>query len=126
MTITLGAVTLNEHVSWVGRYDEGVAGSEDVTLLGRTIVNRLAGDVQDIILEAREEDNVRKGYFIKADLDTLIGYRDAGTEISLNYHGESYSVVIKADGINVRKALWQSIFDSTEKWIGTITCKKTG
>jgi hypothetical protein len=126
MTITLGAVTLNQHISWVGRYDQGAAGSENVTLLGRTVVNRLAGDTQDIILEAREEDNVRKGYFIKADLDTIAGYRDAGTEVVLSYHGDSYNVVVKADGINVRKALWQSEFDATEKWIGTITLKKTG
>ena len=126
MTITLGAVTLNQHISWVNKYDEGLAGSENVTLLGRTVVNRLAGNVEDIVLEAREEDNVRKGYFVKADLDTIKGYRDAGTEITLDYHGDTYPVVVKHDGINVRKALWQSTFDATEKWMGTITLKRTG
>jgi hypothetical protein len=126
MAITLGAVTLNQHISWVNKYDEGLAGSDNVTLLGRTVVNRLAGNVEDIVLEAREEDNVRKGYFLKADLDTISGYRDAGTELTLNYHGDSYTVVVKHDGINVRKALWQSEFDATEKWMGTITLKRTG
>jgi hypothetical protein len=126
MTITVGAVTLNQHVSWVGRYDQGVAGSENVTLLGRTVVNRLPGDTQDVVFEAREEDNVRKGYFLKSHLDALAAYRDAGTELGIDYHGESLTAVIKADGIRVRKALWQSQFDSEEKWIGTITFKRTG
>lgn len=126
MAITVQAVTLNQHVSWIDRYLQGVAGSEKVTLLGRTVVNRLAGDVRDVVFEAREEDNVRKGYFLKAELDVLEGYRDAGTVLSINYHGTTFSAVIKSDGIRVKKALWQSEFDTIEKWIGTITFKRTG
>lgn len=126
MAITLGSVTLNQYISWRGRWNAPqVPGSENSTLGGRTVVNRLAGNTTDIVLEAIEEDNIRKGYFIKADLESLIAYRDAGTTITLSYHDEDdIEVVIKSDGINVEKVLWQSEYDETEKYIGTITLKR--
>lgn len=125
MTITLGAVSLNQHISWRGYYnDPEVAGSEDATMGGRLVVNRLLASNRDIVLEAIEEENVRKGYFLKADLDAIKAYRDAGTKITLDYHGDQVDVVIKTDGINVEKALWKSEFDATEKWIGSITCRR--
>lgn len=126
MSITLGSVTLNEHVSWLGRYQESTkVGSEDITLGGTVVINRLSsGEIRDIVLQAIEEDNIRKGYFLKSQLDQLEIYRDDGTVVELNYHGEVFSVVIPLDGIQVTKALYQSVFDDTEKWIGTITLRR--
>lgn len=125
MAITLGAVTLNQHISWRGYHNTpGVPGSEASTLGGRTVVNRLVGNTTDIVLECIEEDNVRKGYFLKPTLDSLRVYRDAGTTIVLSYHGESVDVIIKNTGINVEKVLWQSENDNTEKYIGSITLKR--
>lgn len=122
---TRGTTTLNQHVSWRGYYNQpGVPGSEASTLMGRTVVNRLAGNTTDIVLEAIEEDNIRKGYFLKAELDDLAAYRDSGETITLNYHGTSITAVVRTDGINVEKVLWQSEFDATEKWIGSITFKR--
>lgn len=128
MTIALGAVTFNTGVSWRGKYSTPtVAGSDQSTLGGRTVVNRLsANDTSLIVLEAIEEDNVRKGYFTRPQLVILAGYRDAGTNITLNFHGEeSLSVVIPTDGINVEKVLWESENDDTEKYVGSITVKRT-
>ena len=126
ITGTLGTTTLNQYVSWRGKYTQpGVPGSEDSTLMGRTVVNRLAGNTTDIVLEAIEEDNVRKGYFQKAELDDLADYRDSGETVTLNYHDEdSVSVVVKSDGMAVEKVLWQSEFDAVEKWLGSITFKR--
>ena len=127
MAITLGAVSLNDHISWRGYHNSpGVPGSEVSTLGGNTVVNRLMGNTTDIILEAIEEDNIRKGYFLKEQLDALRVYRDSGTVITLDYHGEEVDVIIRSNGILVEKALWQSTFDTTEKWIGSITCKRNG
>ena len=126
MTITLGAITLNSHISWRGFFNTpDVPGSEDSTLGGRTVVNRLQGNTSDIVLEAIEEDNVRKGYYLKTHLESIIAYRDAGTNVTLNYHGTVVSAVIKSDGVAVEKALWKSEFDEVEKYIGTITLKRT-
>ena len=125
MTITLGAVTLNEHISWRGYHNSpGVPGSEASTLGGRTVINRLIGNTTDIVLECIEEDNIRKGYFLSLELTSLRSYRDAGTTIVLDYHGEQVNVVIKSSGINVEKVLWQSVNDDTEKYLGTITLKR--
>lgn len=125
MSITLGAVSLNDHISWRGYHNSpGVPGSQASTLGGRTVVNRFVGNTTDIVLECIEEDNVRKGYFLAGTLALLRGYRDAGTTIAFNYHGESVDVIIKHDGINVEKVLWQSVNDETEKFIGSITLKR--
>jgi len=122
MTITLGGVTLNSHISWRGYFNSpGVPGSEASTFGGRTVVNRLAGNTTDIVLESIEEDNVRKGFFLAPTLASLVAFRDAGTTLLLNYHGESVYGVIKSNG---EKALWQSVNDNTEKYIGSITLKR--
>lgn len=125
MTITLGAVTLNDHISWRGYHNSpGVPGSEASTLGGRTVINRLIGNTTDIVLECIEEDNIRKGYFLSPELTSLRAYRDAGTTIVLDYHGEQVNVIIRSSGINVEKVLWQSVNDDTEKYLGTITLKR--
>lgn len=129
MTITItgssGTTSLNSHLSWRGFFNQpGIPGSEDSTLMGRTVVNRLAGNTTDIVLEAIEEDNVRKGYFVKSQLEILASYRDSGETIELDYHNTDVNVVVKTDGINVEKVLWKSEFDETEKYIGSITFKR--
>ena len=122
MAITAGAVTLNSHISWRGFFNSAkVAGSEDTTLRGRPVINRLPNANDDIVWEAIEEDDVRKGYFIKSELEALEVYRDAGTIIILNYHGTITQAVIRMGGINVEKVLWKSEFDEEEKYIGSIT-----
>lgn len=125
MAITLGAVTLNDHISWRGYHNSpGVPGSEASTLGGRTVINRLIGNTTDIVLECIEEDDIRKGYFLSPELTSLRAYRDAGTTIVLDYHGEQVNVIIRSSGINVEKVLWQSVNDDTEKYLGTITLKR--
>ena len=127
MAITVGSETLNEHISWRGYHNSpSVPGSEASTLGGGTVVNRLAGNTTEIVLESIEEDNIRKGYFLNPTLIALRAYRDAGTTIVLDYHGETANVVIKSNGIVVEKALWKSQNDDTEKYIGTITFKRMG
>jgi len=123
MTITLGTISLNDHVSWRGRWNEPVVpGSEMVTLGGKVIVQRdIASNSSEIVLEAIEENNVRKGYFTQSQLEGIRAYRDAGTVVSLSYHGESVNVIVKNDGIQVEKVLWQSTFDALEKYLGSIT-----
>ena len=123
MTIMLGSVSLNDHVSWRGRWNEPtVPGSELVTLGGRVYVQRdIASNASEIVLEAIEENNVRKGYFTQSQLEGIRAYRDAGTVVTLSYHGESISVVVKNDGIQVEKVLWKSTFDTSEKYLGSIT-----
>ncbi len=126
MAITIGTATLNSHISWRGHFNEpGVPGSEVSTLGGNTIINRLIGNTTDIVLESIEEDNIRKGYFESPELEILSGYRDSGTSVVLNYHGTVVNVIVKTDGINVEKVLWKSINDNEEKYIGTITLKRT-
>ena len=127
MTITLGTVTLNQHISWRGRFNDAKSsGQERSTIGGRTIVDRLLIGTPDfIVLEAIEEDDIRKGYFLKADLDALCVYRDNGTIISLSYHNDVYLVVIPIDGIRVEKTIWQSEFTADEKYIGSITLKRS-
>ncbi len=125
MTITVGSVTLNDHVSWRGRWNQGVPGSERVTLGNVVVVNRLSGQANpDVVLEAREEDNVRKGYYTQAQIEALIVYRDAGTVLSINYHGIIFTAIIKIDGIQVQKTLWQSTFTADERYVGSITFKR--
>ena len=123
MTITLGSVTLNDHISWRGRWNEPITpGSEMVTLGGLVIVQRdIANDSSEIVLEAIEEDNVRKGYFTQPQLEGIRAYRDAGVAIVLSYHGESINVIVKNEGIRVEKVLWKSAFDNLEKYLGSIT-----
>lgn len=123
MSITLGTVSLNAHVSWRGRWNEPVVpGSELVTLGGKVIVQRdIASNSSEIVLEAIEEDNVRKGYFTQTQLEGIRAYRDAGTVIALSYHGETINVIVKNDGIQVEKVLWKSTFDNLERYIGSIT-----
>ncbi len=125
MTITLGSIPINKHVSLRGYHNSpGVPGSEASTLGGRTVVNRLIGNTTDIILECVEQENVRKGYFLNQTLIAIRSYRDAGTTIQLDYHGEVFNVVVKTNGVSVEKALWKSENDDTEKYIGTITLKR--
>lgn len=125
MTITIGTTTLNDHVSWRNRYAHGVPGSERVTLGNLVVINRLTGQsTPDIVLEAREEDNVRKGYFLKDELVALAAYRDSGEVVAVNYHGETFTAVVKIDGISVEKVLWQSQDTTGEKYLGTITLKR--
>jgi hypothetical protein len=128
MAITVGTVTLNQHISWRGYHNNpAVPGSEASTLGGRIVVNRLLGNnTTDVVLEAIEEDNIRKGYFTKPVLDDLRTYRDAGTPVTVNYHGETFVGVIRVKGIQVEKVLWQSEYDDEEKYIGSITFKRTG
>lgn len=125
MTITLGTITLNQHVSWRGRFNNPFPGAERVTIGGKLIVDRLAvGGIDDIILEAIEEDDIRKGYFTKAQLDAIELYKVSGTTITLNYHGENIPVVVKHDGIYVEKTLWQSIYTADERYVGSISLKR--
>lgn len=124
MTITLGAVTLNQHVSWRGYFNDGIPGEERRTLGNRLIVSRLSpSDGHDIILEAIEEDNIRKGYFTHQQLQQLNIYKRTGEVIVLNYHNVIFNVVIIHNGINVEKTLWKSENSSDDRYIGTISMK---
>jgi len=122
MSITLGGVSLNDHVSWRGRFNQSiVSGNERVTLGGKVIPQRGPAGTAEIVLEAIEEDDIRKGYFTQAQLTSLEAFRQSGETISLNYHGETINVKIKIDGFAVEKTLWQSTFTANERYIGTIT-----
>jgi hypothetical protein len=126
MTITLGGVTLNSHLSWQKRWDTSeVSGEEATTLGGRSVFTRGPESLQDIVLECIEEDNIRKGYFTQSQLESLIVFRDAGTTIILSYHSESsIAVGIRLNGINVKKTLWNSEFTDEDRYVGTITLKR--
>jgi hypothetical protein len=122
MSITLGGVTLNDHVSWRGRFNQSLgSGSEQQTLGGRLVVTRGPEGSNDIVLEAIEEDNIRKGYFTQSQLESLEPFRISGQTITLNYHGLYIDVVIKINGISVEKTLWQSQYTADERYIGSIT-----
>jgi hypothetical protein len=124
MTITLGGVTLNDHVSWRGKFNQFYPGREAMTLGGRVVVQRGPSEASEIILEAIEEDNVRKGFFTEAQLSALQIMKNQGLRITLSYHGESHEVVIKADGISVEKTLWKSQYTADERYVGSIILKK--
>ncbi len=126
MSNTLGTVTLNDYVSWTNRYNSSmVEGGEETTLGGGTIVNRSPSTGNsDIILEAIEEDNIRKGYFTPDQLAGICAYRDSGEVIVLGYFNESINVVVRANGVAVKRTLWQSEGTSYERYVGTITLKR--
>lgn len=126
MTIRLGGVTLNDHISWRGRFNSPFAGSERPTLGGRLVTQRAPGNAPDIILEAIEEDNVRKGYFTQSQLEQIEVFKNSGQTITLEYHSETFQVVVKFDGINVEKTLWKSTYSSDERYIGYIGLKRVG
>lgn len=127
MTITLGSVTLNDHVSWTNRWNNPtIEGDELTTLGGGTIVNRSPSTgTSDIVLEAIEEDNIRKGYFTQTQLEGICVYRDSGEVISLSYHNETdIDVVVRTNGVSVKKAICKSEFTSDERYVGSITLKR--
>ena len=126
MSNTLGSVTLNDYVSWTNRYNAPlVEGDELTTLGGGTIVNRSPSTgTSDIILEAIEEDNVRKGYFTPGQLADICAYRDSGEVITLSYRSENIKVVVRANGVSVKRTLWQTEGTAYERYVGTITLKR--
>lgn len=129
MTITLGILTLNQHVSWRGRFANAFPGQERITLGGKVIVDRLLTGNQagsDIMLEAIEEDNIRKGYFTQAQLEQIEIYKNSGETIILGYHGVNIPVVVKHDGVYVEKTLWQSTYTADERYVGSIGLKRVG
>lgn len=122
MSISLGGVALNDHLSWTSRYNTAkVSGSEVGTLGGRLIVTRAVKDFEEITLEAIEEDNVRKGYFTGAQIAALVAFRDSAAIVELNYHGEVKNVMILVNGIRVKKTLWKSVFEDDDRYVGSVT-----
>ena len=125
MTITLGGITLNDHLSWRGRFSSPEsAGTEQVTIGNRLVVMRSPIGSSLITLEAIEENDIRKGYFTQSQLESLCSFRDDGDEIILSYHGESFLVVILSSGINVEKTIVKSEYTSDERYIGTIALRR--
>ena len=55
MVITIGSLTLNEHISRRQRFNNIALGFEKLTLGGKIVSFRLIGDSSDIVLEAIED-----------------------------------------------------------------------
>lgn len=105
ITVTDGTttVTLSPYLLWPDRYNQQRAGGSDrVTLGRRLVVTRRPGNGGNSITLAAINDNGRlKGSFTWGQASQLRVWADAGTILTLSFHGELFLVVIPLTGINL-------------------------
>jgi len=124
ITLSDGTATITlHHLLWTNRGQQpGAKGQERVTLGNRLAVDRLAGTAgREIVLEARLDGNLLKGWFEWSQLPQLEAWRDAGTTLILDYDGEVRAGIIPLAGVDISPVFLRSNEpDSGTKCAGTL------
>jgi len=122
MTVSLGAITLDDNLRLDGLHTSpGAAGSARATLGGVVIQTMPMIGCKTLSLVATLDGTAVKGVFTQAQLDAMVALRDAGEPVALVHPLYSGQVYLPTDGIDVSQVFDYADPSDDDWYVGTIT-----
>ena len=122
MSITLNGVTLQQDLLWTNEFDQGtITQTQQRSVLGNLIVNNF-GKVEgrEIHLESVRSGESFSGYFTREQVQAFKVLESSAAQVVFEYEGQSFTVFVKADGVQVRPLLPRPNQVTTDYYTGTL------
>lgn len=122
MTILLNGVELSRDLRWANEFDNvDLEQTYQRTVGGRLIVSNFPKeDGAEIQLESVLSGDSLTGYFTRAQVKQFKVLEAAATPVDFNYHGQSFTVIVQAGGVQVSPILSRPDQEDTDLYTGTI------
>lgn len=121
MAISLGGVTLHDNLIWDNRNSYPLnAFSRRVTIQGRVILQHSSVDGREIVLSTVSTSSGTIGYFTFAQLESIRGFENNVSVVSLVYETETINVIVEPGGINVEPVIPRPTYSATDWFLGAI------
>jgi len=122
MTVSLGAITLDDNLRLDGVHTSPAsAGSARATMGGIVIQAMPMNGGRVLALVATMDGDAVKGVFTQAQLDALVSLRDAGVPVALVHPLYSGQVYLAPDAIDVSQVFDYADPSDDDWYVGTIT-----